>query len=501
MLQQVWVRLAQRVHDALAPEGKRLLHQLPAPIGPVAQRLVVAQHRRLAADAVQSLIARIHIAQPARIAIAVQHIVPGGLGAGVVGQRSVDMDVRHQPGSPVQASRHGTQKIGRIAQHSCSNKAGQRHHAMARQPAFMLLAAMVINLDLHAARVLGDGKHAAIGLQLRGFQSRRQLLRQPAIALGPGQHLLAIRFALMLGLRTRRVETMAAGEIVNPRPGRYAAQTGTEIIPAAVVQIPEQTLVIEALLRQPLVETLCIEHGMRGRQTRFALPDTDGRHGKGRRLSRCLDLLFKQRILLQRALAHALHRQQSFVPAALPVQTLLRAMAEIALVIAPAASEALAHAQLLQPVLHLMGIVAGNGQIVGTQGAGNALDLPALAVASHGGLGIEQGCALHASQFQRACRRQPGHAPARNHDRRSVHHRRCGQLEPLRQALPERAQAMTTLQRHAAEAARQVLQSGRWLLAAGQASCAQSAGSRQPEPVAPLQIGPHQCSTLPHSRS
>ena len=109
--------------------------------------------------------------------------------------------------------------------------------------------------------------------------------------------------------------------------------------------------------------------------------------------------------------------------------------------------------------------------------------------------------ALNTRQLQRARRRQPGHAAARYHDRCPVHYGRCGQLQPLRQALPEGAQAMTALQRHATEAARQILQPGRWLLAAGQARCAQSAGGRQPEPVAPLQISPHQCSTLPHSRS
>src|SRR5256885_7277821 len=54
------------------------------------------------------------------------------------------MDVGHQPGRPVQPPRHRAQEIRRIAHHACRDEAGQGHDAARGQPAFVLLAAMVV---------------------------------------------------------------------------------------------------------------------------------------------------------------------------------------------------------------------------------------------------------------------------------------------------------------------------------------------------------------------
>ena len=123
------------------------------------------------------------------------------------------------------------------------------------------------------------------------------------------------------------MKAVTAGEIVNAGPGRDPAQARAEIIAAAIVQIPEQALVVEAQGRQPAIETQGVEFGMRGRQPPLALPDAYRGHGKGRAARGLLHRIFEARILLQRALAHALHGQQAFLPVALEVQPLLRAVA------------------------------------------------------------------------------------------------------------------------------------------------------------------------------
>ena len=56
----------------------------------------------------------------------------------------------------------------------------------------------------------------------------------------------------------------------------------------------------------------------------------------------------EQPVLAQRGRAHALHRQQALLPMSLEKQALLRAVAEMALVIDPTPSDALAQADLLQ---------------------------------------------------------------------------------------------------------------------------------------------------------
>ena len=146
-----------------------------------------------------------------------------------------------------------------------------------------------------------------------------------------------------------------------------------------------------------------------------------------------------------------------------------------------------------------MGIITGHGQVVRTQRAGDAFDLPALTIAAHGSLCIQQGCALHTGQLQRPCGCKPGHAAARNHHRSAVHYGRRRQIQPLRQALPEGAQAVAALKRRAGKAAWQIIKLGGHRLAARQT---QGRSTRPLQRLAAIDGKPrHQCSTLPHSRS
>lgn len=70
------------------------------------------------------------------------------------------------------------------------------------------------------------------------------------------------------------------------------------------------------------------------------------------------------------------------MPLAAEMQALLPAVAQMAFVVAPAADHALAQAQLFQQVMHLVGVVAGQGEVVRTRGQGQAVDLARAAVAA-----------------------------------------------------------------------------------------------------------------------
>ena len=118
---------------------------------------------------------------------------------------------------------------------------------------------MMEGVDLHSIFVLGYRKHAAIGRQLGAFEALHQLLRQPAIALRPGQHLITLFVRAMLCPRARRMKTVTAGKVVDAGPGRDPADTRTKVIAAAVIQIPEQALISQPLRGQPLIKALTIQ--------------------------------------------------------------------------------------------------------------------------------------------------------------------------------------------------------------------------------------------------
>ena len=248
-LGQVGVWPGQAGNDGVAPVRPGALVQGLARLGVVAQGLVVGQHggaSQLRAH-VQALVTGIDVAQRARVGVLVEHVVPRRGGAGAVAQRCAQVDVGHQPRRPLQALRHLAHKVWRVHQHPRCHKHRQRHHGAWCLPALQALRGVYIGIHLHAMAVFCDAQHAHPGVQaaLR-LHGLGQALRQPAVAFGPGEH----AFALALGL-ARGMKAVAAGEVVNARPGRDAAAVGAEVVSAAVIQVPAQVAVVQALLVQP----------------------------------------------------------------------------------------------------------------------------------------------------------------------------------------------------------------------------------------------------------
>ena len=161
-------------------------------------------------------------------------------------------------------------------------------------------------------------------------QRRGQAPREPAVALGPGQH----RFAFAV-LGTRRLEAMAAREVMDAGPRRRHVDARAVVVATAVVQVPAQLRVEQSLAIEPGRERHPVELALRGGRHRG---DGDREAGE---LARPLDEQRELPILAQRAGVHALQRQQPFLPLAVEVEPLLRAVAQVALVVNPAARLAL----------------------------------------------------------------------------------------------------------------------------------------------------------------
>ena len=173
-----------------------------------------------------------------------------------------------------------------------------------------------------------------------------------------------------------------------------------------------------------------IEPGRHG-VTVDALDVVSGRrerwHGKACGPGLTLHGLCKAAVLRQRGVAHTVHGQQAFLPLAVKKQPLLRAVAQVAFVVLPAPRHPAAQAQFFEQVLNLARIVAGHGQVVRAQRAGDAVDHAAAAVAPRGVFQLQQRKVVHPRQPQRPRRRQPGHPAAGNDHLRAAHHGRGGQ--------------------------------------------------------------------------
>ena len=444
--------------------------QLLARIGHIAQGLVVGEHGGAGAR-VELLVRRIHIAQAAGVAVAVDDVVPRGGGAGAVGQRRVQVDVGHGPGRPLQALGGLRQKCRRVLHHARRHKHGQRHHAARRLPALHIAAVVVEGIHLHAPAGFGNAQHAGAGLQLAlRLERGGQLLGEPAVALGPGQH----AFAVFGHGFARCMKAVAAGKVMQPGPGRHAGHAGAVVVAAAVVQVPAQVRVVQALLLQPRFKSHSIQRLMGGRQACFCIQSGKLRHGEAGSAAGSAHGLRKAAVLLQRGFAHALHGQQAFLPLALKVQALLRAVAQVAFVVLPAPGHALAQAQFFQQVLHLGRVVARHGQVVRAQRAGHAIHRTGPAVAAGGVFQLQQGKVVHPGQAQAARRRQPGHAAARDDDLGAPHQRGRGQ-RPLGQQVAQRVAALQV------DARKGEFERRWWWLAASQ-QCGSSAAQK----VAPL---------------
>ena len=154
-------------------------------------------------------------------------------------------------------------------------------------------------------------------------------------------------------------------------------------------------------------------------------------------------------VLRQCVAAHALQRQQPRLPRAVKKQALLRAVAQVAFVVRPAARDALTNAKFLQQVLHLIRVIARHRQVVRAQRTGDAVDCAAPAVATGFVFQLQQGEVVHALEPQRAGGGKARHATASNHDAGFVDDGRCGPGLVT-------AQQMATFVLDAGEAARDV---------------------------------------------
>ena len=120
--------------------------------------------------------------------------------------------------------------------------------------------------------------------------------------------------------------------------------------------------------------------------------DGDLQRGNGevRGVLQRVDALRELAVLHERAFAHAVHGQQAVLPLAVDEQALLRAVAEGDLVVFPSARHAAAQTEFFEQVLHLARVVAGHGQVVRAERAGDAVDDAAACVAAGGVFEFEQ---------------------------------------------------------------------------------------------------------------
>ena len=198
-------------------------------------------------------------------------------------------------------------------------------------------------------------------------QRRRQPAREPAIALGPGQHRVAL--VAVLGARRdgSRAGWRSSGCRPRPRPGRCRRRSrrGSS---------------------SPGTSAGAGRASLRGRARRrragrpapagagVGAPCSVGIENRARARNR-FHALREPAVLRERARRPRLARgSRPSCHCAPEEQALLRAVAQVALVVFPAAGHAAAQAQFLEQVLHLARVVAGHRQVVRAERAGDALD-------------------------------------------------------------------------------------------------------------------------------
>jgi hypothetical protein len=171
-------------------------------------------------------------------------------------------------------------------------------------------------------------------------------------------------------------------------------------------------------------------------------PGGNGEHGL---LLRKRHRLGKAPVLRQRPGRHAVHWQQSLVPLSIHVEPLLRAVAQVPLVVNPASRHTLAQAELFQQVLHIRCAVARHRQIMRTQRTGQTFQQARAAVATGAVFQLQQGHVLDAAQAQRTRGRQAGDTASRNDHLRAPG--RC-----RRRPVTAAAQQVAALVSHASKA-------------------------------------------------
>ena len=253
------------------------------------------------------------------------------------------------------------QRARRRAHHARGDEQRQRDDALGGLPALHRLRG---DIPGHATSTPCRPARCAAprGPSAAARPAARQPAGEPGIALRPGEH------ALALGLFARRVEAVAAGEVVQAGPGRDGGDAGAVVVAAAVVEVPAQVRVVEAFAVEPGAKVTA--------SSARWLAATAPRSGSVNRARfwACATRSRKAPVLRQRGGSDALHGQQAVLPVAVEEQPLLRAVDQVALVVRPAAGDASGEAELLQQIVHLAGAVAGHRQVVRAERAGDAAD-------------------------------------------------------------------------------------------------------------------------------
>ncbi|MGF6350279.1 hypothetical protein QF040_004992 [Variovorax sp. W2I14] len=325
-------------------------------------------------------------------------------------------------------------------------------------------------IDLDAAAQLGDARDDLPRAQALA-ERHSQLLGEPAVAFGPGEHAVAfgVRIVGAAARIARRMEAVPAREVMNAGPGRHLFDARAVVVAAAVVEVPAQLQVAETFAVEPARKGDGVERQQLGRDGHL-----ERRNGEVRRVLQRVDPLRELAVLRQRVDTRAMHGQQAVLPFAVKEKALLRAVAKGALVVFPAARHALAKAQVLQQVLHLARIVTGHRQVVRAERAGDAVDHAAARIAAGTVFEFEHSEVFDAREPQgtRGCKTSD--AATGDHHPRALHG--GGRLAPERAV----AHGMSTGDVDAGEAAFD----GWWHLAASQRQGARR--TCHAEKIAPL---------------
>ena len=243
---------------------------------------------------------------------------------------------------------------------------------------------------------------------------RHQLAHQPGVAFGPGENRIR-----RLGLVARRVEAVAAGEVVDAGPGRDGGQARAVVVAAGVVQVGQQALVAKALAGQPGGEGLGVQCCVAGCPCHSV-----ARHGEAQGALQVAHALAEGPVLSQRGRPPLGRRQQPVLPGTRHEEALLRAVAQVPLVRHRAAEFVAQQADLVQPLAHPPGLRAGQRQVMCAQGARPPAQDMAAAVATGLVLQLQQLHVAVAGTHQGAQCGQPGDAAPQHQRASAPPHRR-----------------------------------------------------------------------------
>src|SRR6266567_523262 len=222
--------------------------------------------------------------------------VPGGLGATGIGI-AVKRKVGGQPGriNKIAQAWEIFQEVRREKRGGGENDKFGLKLSFAGEDADTAAGLCDLVHHLTSANVLADALKEAPG--------------DPAVAFGPGERAFFLR--------------LAGREIMDSGPGRSGARERAVIVATGVVHVPMQETRIKALLAEPIGKREAVEGMKLRREPEFK------RDGKRSALPKIVEKIFKALKLIAVCLFKAHGRLDTFLPAAVEKQALLRRKSEI----------------------------------------------------------------------------------------------------------------------------------------------------------------------------